>query len=290
MLFSFSLFSFLLCTSVAATSSPRDTHEPASDSEYDENMKPPFPHLNIPLATDIRLSDSSYEPADRQPIKLLSFYGDQHSLNKISIETTTDEAKSVSVSELTKGNSPWLIGKWKRAAKDTHSSIPGHEPPTEICILWKNKKTQAFFVVKDETPALTLERGQFTLPVVKKEHPFETGVRLSIASALIPSGTTYLSFHHRDRTRRYIIFKNNLIATYIAGDKTRTYKVFPVAKLTVAANGKWLNGKWKRESRSAAPLMLEMDERNGELYVSETIQQSGNKQRKRPGGRAAAVQ
>ena len=86
------------------------------------------------------------------------------------------------------------------------------------------------------------------LPVVEKEHPFKTGVRLNIASTLTPSGTSYLSFQsHRDGTgffiklhsrftvvkRRYLIFKGNSIATYIAGDRSRTYTLFPVAKLLI---------------------------------------------------------
>ena len=62
MLFSI-LLSFLLCTSVAATS--RGSPEPASG---DEEMKLHLPHLEIPLVAEIRLADSSYVPVDGRPV------------------------------------------------------------------------------------------------------------------------------------------------------------------------------------------------------------------------------
>ena len=65
-LFSFSLLSFLLCTSVAATS--RGSPEPASGSKHDEKTKLYLPRLETPLAAEIRLSDSSYVPVDGRPV------------------------------------------------------------------------------------------------------------------------------------------------------------------------------------------------------------------------------
>ena len=61
MLFSFSLLSFLLCTSVAATS-PRGSPEPVSDSKHEEEMELPFPHMETRLVDAIQLSGSSYKP------------------------------------------------------------------------------------------------------------------------------------------------------------------------------------------------------------------------------------
>lgn len=67
MLFSI-LLSFLLCTSVAAAS-PRNSPEPAYDPRpHDDEMEPPFPHMEAPLVAAIQLSDSSYQPIGRPVI------------------------------------------------------------------------------------------------------------------------------------------------------------------------------------------------------------------------------